>query len=284
VKEKKNASEEQFTKVEKTPRENAAIAIAPMSAEMKEVLTGLARFDLLPEHGQHSEELLLPVISKNITGSRKTQQVSMNRDSLFSNINKQHAVIGTRNRVSSSRYSGSLVYQTQDILKPSPKIFINDVKNESVGSERHVYEPTADSVKRSGRFRSTTYPCRSRVSDSQDQDIIFKRQSHALSRKQINKNDLEERFNELRIEDGIPRPRAATFPCFGEASQSELKENFGSITFRDHSKSSRKESSSSSNDKQLSKTKRAGKTSSRDEMTAIVSRCEEWFQWRDSRK
>lgn len=271
-KEKRKTSESHL-KSENRQREKNTIA--PMSTEMKEVLAGLARFDLLPENSQQSEELILPVITKKQIGSRKSQQVSM-REKYSPSINKTY---GSRHVESSSRFSGNEdIYLSKSPKLARPRILIDRVDNNELKQDFENSPPC------SGRFRSITYPCKSHGDESKKDELFSKMQEHLLSREKIRTSFEERSINELKL-DGPRRPRAATFPYYHEFSTSEFNQNVGIASLRDHDNLISGKASSSLSDRQVYPiSKPAGKTTSKDEMSAIVNRCEEWFHWREGRR
>lgn len=268
-KEKRKISDE---KSENRPRENNKLA--PMSTEMREVLAGLARFDLLPEKSQQNEELvLLPEINKKQTGFRKAQQVST-REKYFPNVNK------ARNVDTSSRFSGKTdIYLSTSSKFAKPKILIDEIDNESKSKQDCTRE--SPSQHGSGRFRSITYPYKSHNVEHKKDELLSKMQSHLLSREKMRNSSEQSGFNELKL-DGPRRPRAATFPYY-QLKTSEVHEKLCSA----HDDVIRRKAGSSLSDASKQSpyiSKPEGKTTSKDEMTAIVHRCEEWFLWRERRQ
>jgi len=222
--------------------------MVPMSSEMKEVLSGLARFDLLPDGEQRDQLLALPGVDHNRRTKGKTR-TDRNNNKIASH--NKHLY----------RESGRKFTSTNQLRQSYPS---------SGDRSSDVFLRSRQDYGFPRRSRSSTTPW-SYHFNGEETKITTTKQSLRPTvslgtpiEKTVHES--EDFFND------ICRPRAATFPLSIQHEQNELLSPSGSQSERHFHDGSR----SATSTQRMTRYHRT----SQEELDGIVGRCENWFAMR----
>lgn len=244
-----NARNNTTTSTQRFPKAdvfNSKRKMVPMSSEMKEVLTGLERKDLLPE-SEKQQELQVPAI-------RLKRPVKQQRKSVTEKPNRIH--------ISQTKHlTNNPASKKTDIQLSSPVISIDD---QEVLSGRVSWIDTATSTRRP---RSYTAPV----------DYHYTEESRVKLLTPKPKLHVTLSVDTASLQEEILRPRASTFPLRNQQeTSSDIISPSGSL------QTEKPWLNNSQSSKSISKLHMKYPQSSQEEIEGILNRCENWFQWRET--
>lgn len=234
--------------------------MVPMSSEMKEVLSGLARFDLLPDEEQ-KDQLKVPEGRCQNRHSPRSQSQGR-RKLLEDRIGKPRLQGKYPSRETGNKLTNNLSRQS----KQSSLAYAGDEDNKGAVFMRG----TNDVVLPLRRSRANTTPWSHHFNEEEERKIPAKQNLRLTLSLGIPEN-IKEHENEVNFNNDY-RPRAATFPLSMPQEQNEFSSPSGICKERYLHAGSK----SAVTSQRMKKYHR----SSQEELDNIVGRCENWFTLR----